>query len=386
MKTFINRIVVLLVTTLFFFVEKDYVENIIYQQYETMNSSVIVDYSYIVLALLLLYICMSNRPLQLPKFIRSYVVFYLIVVSLSFVHAMVRPQGILLFVKMSLAPLAICALYGYIKKHTLQKLEICFLTILFLGLSWYIFSSRSAMFVLSGNTETVSSSAYLLLFLLPFIYSINNRYIKIIGVLIVATALFLSFKRTGFISLILSMVVYLFSVWHQNKSTILKRLIIILTLIGIGIIVKPYFDDSMIVSRLLSISEDGGSNRDVVYNDVWNLIQNMSSSELLFGNGWNAVAEANTLSAHNDFLEIVYDQGLIATLAYLYFLLHLFKFAYIKFRHNDKIAAPIIGSIAIFAVNSTFSHIFLYPIYMLSFAAFWGYISAISYKEENVIV
>ena len=386
MKTFINRIVVLLVTTLFFIVEKDYMENIIYQQYKTMNSSVFVDYSHIVLALLLLYICMSNRPLQLPKFIRTYVVFYLIVVSLSFVHAMARPQGILLFVKMSLAPLAICALYGYIKKYTLQKLEIYFLTILFLGLSWYIFSSRSAMFVLSGNTETVSSSAYLLLFLLPFIDSINNRYIKIIGVLIVATALFLSFKRTGFISLILSLVVYLFSVWHQNKSSILKRLLIILTLIGIGIIVMPYFDDSMMVSRLLSISEDGGSNRDVVYNDVWNLIQNMSSSELLFGNGWNAVAEANTLSAHNDFLEIVYDQGLIATLAYLYFLLHLFKYAYIKFRHNDKIAAPIIGSIAIFAVNSTFSHIFLYPIYMLSFAAFWGYISAISYKEENVIL
>jgi O-antigen ligase len=75
------------------------------------------------------------------------------------------------------------------------------------------------------------------------------------------------------------------------------------------------------------MQEDRGSERLDIYSNILNLLSTSSSQSLLFGHGgYQAVETKLKILAHNDFLEILYDFGIVTFIAYFVFFIQLRKY------------------------------------------------------------
>ena len=81
-------------------------------------------------------------------------------------------------------------------------------------------------------------------------------------------------------------------------------------------------------------------------------------------------------SAHNDFLEVVYDFGIIAFI--LYICLHLNLIIYISrlFKYRSEYTASFAVSYVLFLTSSLVAHTYIYIYYMSIFCLFWAFVYA----------
>ena len=232
----------------------------------------------------------------------------------------------------------------------------------------------------SQNDDNRFSALYLYLFLLPIFLCAKNVVLKICGIVLVAGCMVFSLKRGGAISFSIAFFFYylVYSYCSKTKIKIKNLLYIIAIIVLINFIattfLQSYVDD--LVLRLNSIKEDEGSNRFAVYEVTWKMISDSDLVSFLFGHGWDILKKQSPLglSAHNDFLEILYDCGLFAFCIYLYLVFKLFKTMFVLIRNKSEYAGPFTFSVITFLVNSTIAHIIIYPNNLYAMAIVWGYI------------
>lgn len=169
----------------------------------------------------------------------------------------------------------------------------------------------------------------------------------------------------------------------------MKRLLLTLfplVVVVLGVYFFDAFFDGYLSYRFSKTELDGGSGRDRIFEEVVKMISNSSWIEFLVGHGWNSVVHDSyfNLSAHNDFLECLYDFGFVTLAAYISLYVCLVKMAIGMLKRNSVYVAPLSVSIVIFFINSTVSHILLYRWFFIIFALFWGYIVACDEIERNV--
>ena len=223
--------------------------------------------------------------------------------------------------------------------------------------------------------EAHLGTSYYVLFLLPTLLFTPRKWLRYVGLFITGLVLFSSFKRGGLIAFVLGIIAYLFvkEVLVERKFT--RLLVFLIALIALFIILI-FVDNAMgniISERILNIQEDGGSGRDQVWATTWNMIKASDSQQLLFGHGYLAVLRDSPLklSAHNDFLEVLYNYGIVAFVPYVLLHIRLIQqvFASIRAKHGY---APILAfTYTIFLILSMISIIILYPL-MTLIAITWG--------------
>ena len=103
----------------------------------------------------------------------------------------------------------------------------------------------------------------------------------------------------------------------------------------------------------------------------------------ILGSGHNAVALENyrnssidikSRTAHNDFLEILYDYGIIGIILYLTFIISLFNVLKKSKRYNVQMHQALIASLLVFFLLSLYTHLNLYPENYLYLTGIWGFI------------
>ena len=223
--------------------------------------------------------------------------------------------------------------------------------------------------------EAHLGTSYYVLFLLPTLLLTPYKWLRYMGLFITGLVLFSSFKRGGVIAFVLGIIAYLFvkEILVERKFT--RLLVFLIALIALFIILI-FVDNAMgniISERILNIREDGGSNRDQVWAMTWNMIKASDAQQLLFGHGYLAVLRDSPLklSAHNDFLEVLYNYGIVAFVPYVLLHIRLIQqvFASIRAKHGY---APILAfTYTIFLILSMISIIILYPL-MTLIAITWG--------------
>lgn len=223
--------------------------------------------------------------------------------------------------------------------------------------------------------EAHLGTSYYVLFLLPTLLLTPHKWLRYVGLIITGLVLFSSFKRGGVIAFVLAVVAYLFvkEVLVERKF---KRLMVFLIAIIALFIILIFVDNAMgnIVSeRILNIQEDGGSGRDQVWSTTWNMIKTSNSEHLIYGHGHNGVLKNSPLelSAHNDFLEIMYNYGIVGFIPYLILHIQLMKQVFASIRVRNEYAAIIAFTYTIFFIMSMISIVILYPL-MALVAVVWG--------------
>ena len=214
--------------------------------------------------------------------------------------------------------------------------------------------------------------------MLPWVACVSSTAKRWIMIAIISLCAITALKSSGIIILFISVILLYYSNFIYKKriqpKTILTAIFI---LVGVFVIFHYKADSISDVSqRFEMMSEDGGSGRDEIYKDVINRYKNGDLTQQLFGRGFDSVRGKDremSLSAHNDFLEVMYDFGLLGLLLYVLIHFSLIKWTIRLFRTGSQLAFPVFISYICFLVMSLVSHLIIYPTYFGLLIAFWAY-------------
>lgn len=232
-----------------------------------------------------------------------------------------------------------------------------------------------------GAQRPLASDIYFSLTLFPFtLIVLNKKLLRFLTIFFMFVAVFFSGKRTGLISFVLSIICYYLLRGHiENNAKFIKQIKLVLTviimiaLIGIISVIVDNIYNLGIYKRLLRLVDDGGSGRIDLYVTVLNAFCNAPLINKLFGHGVYASERITIIRAHNDFLEILYDYGIISLVLFIFFYLLLFWELVKMIKHASPYAPAYACSLIISFFLSMFSFYMTYYTYVTSGVAIMGY-------------
>lgn len=292
--------------------------------------------------------------------------------------------GILMSLLMSTYWITTYIIFSYIinKKYDKKKIDKVILAVFYTLAFFFLFGlnshDNSIADVLIGN-----NNIYYPLLMLPWVATLTSQKKKWVTIIILAILTVLSLKRTAIIIIVGAILVLLIM---SNKSKEFKSksvyyIAIPLSIIVIALIYMPNSPLADVMTRFESIEDDKGNGRLDIYADVIMIFNDQTTSHKIFGSGYRHVQEtlvnqsnyATQISAHNDFLEILYDYGYFGLIIYLFLHIRIIKRAMYLYKKKSKLASPYISSYLIFLIMATFSHLIIYPTYFLLLVTFWAY-------------
>lgn len=270
----------------------------------------------------------------------------------------------------------------YLKKENDEKkikfvLSLSLIFLLFTSIYYIYWALTKSTIALSGSINTI----YYPLLLLPVVFTKRNKFLSVCAVVLLTFATLISEKRTALIALVLALVVPLIVNPNVRKKDKIKRLVLLLIvggfLIALSAIFVFYFEID-IVDRFKNLANDGGSGRAQIYKTVWEHITNSDISETIIGKGYNGVAKEKIVmlvdsnafgfeytSAHNDFLEVIYDYGFVGFIMYVVFLLQMIKNLFKLYVNRSRYFNMTLSTVILYLVISTTSHLIIYPTYIV---------------------
>lgn len=226
------------------------------------------------------------------------------------------------------------------------------------------------------NFSTSSNLVYFFILPMPFLLRVNHRKELYWLFFMMASISVLSSKR----SMILAIAIFLL-IWGLYNTIIRKKMVqsMFLLFMMAGIIIFSFQNvDFLSEGRLAEKmgKEDITNGRADIYDITILMIDKSSFDHKLLGNGHNAVRQDSPLeiSAHNEWLEIMYDYGFIAIILYLCLWLIMLSIWYGMFKTKSRFFIPYSLMICIWAVMSMVSQLILYVSYVLYLFMFLAYV------------
>lgn len=253
--------------------------------------------------------------------------------------------------------------YTYCRQYGIDKTitTLFFITLLIVSFQYYHIYQVANAFQMA-----IIGVSYFPLLILPLVLLHPSKILKTISWLLVVFVIISSQKRGGLVALGLGVFVYALCrmIVSQNKKALLAVIaFVIIPIIVFGISHLVSALDSSILERFATLQKDKGSGRFDIWLRVINSIANSSRLEHLTGHGYlsvpDLIGDAN-LPAHNDFLEIFYDYGLIGLLIYIITWFQLIRISFKLLRQRSAYAPAFNMMVSIYFILSMVSIVLYY--------------------------
>lgn len=250
---------------------------------------------------------------------------------------------------------------------------------------FYVLAIIGAIYLIGAmrikNLESQTNMVYFFLLTIPgLILSHNSKWRYFI--LVFATFIaFISMKRSVILSLVLFWGIMGFKlVFDKGRKGFAIVLVGVMAIgvLGLFKIADNLSDGNLSLRTVDYQKEDISNGRLTIYRVTIDMIKEKSPIHLLIGNGHNGVRRDSPLeiSAHNEFLEIIYDYGLIMLIIYLCFWAYILKQWLYHYRNDTIYFVPYTLSVCLFGVMALVSQLVLYVSYFLYLVMFWGMVAA----------
>lgn len=215
------------------------------------------------------------------------------------------------------------------------------------------------------------NTGYYALMAYPLAMLSSNRKKQIISTALLLVVVLLTMKRGAILAIFLSFMLYF--VLSSNKN--IGKKIILLFILAVSImyivpIINEYSNGTLYLRyEQQSLQEDG---RYSMYTMILNALFQSSPIDIVLGHGHNAVMinkVAFGFSAHNDYLEFLYDYGVIGFILLLRYQCKLCKITRLSFISNTYFLSTIFAFTCI-VVLSMVSVVYAYY-YFLIIIPFW---------------
>lgn len=218
-----------------------------------------------------------------------------------------------------------------------------------------------------GGRKATISNAYYVLTLMPVVAAVTRRKYKIIPFAVTFLALVVSSKRGGMLAFVLALVFYYFIISVQKKRAFafLRYLVLVAIILAILYNTFTVLDQAYSIgflNRFRTMLEDGGSGRINRWRNVIKAIKASSIFDLLVGHGDGTLSIAIG-NAHNDFLEIAYEEGVITAAVYIWYFVESFFLMAAMARSGYRYAAEfgmtlvislVLAVVSFFVIEGTF--------------------------------
>lgn len=193
-----------------------------------------------------------------------------------------------------------------------------------IGVFWILSMSKTFEIFSMGRDYIFSVVIFV-----PLIFYIKSPILKYGLLFAILYAVIISTKRTALIAVCSTSVIYILTHMSELKR-IKKKIVFLFILITIGLlfttqsIISGSVKDALDITfeRMSNLNDNSNEERKAIYTIVFSKIEESSFFSVVFGHGYNAVTkEIFGHPAHNDYLEIMYDYGFIATFFYVILLL-----------------------------------------------------------------
>ena len=230
------------------------------------------------------------------------------------------------------------------------------------------------------GTNSQTNTIYFCYLTLPwFLWGDSNKR-RVIVLLVFTTLALMSIKRSMVLA---SAIIWLFFIIEKMKSK--RNIILSFALFAVLFVtINQVFNriDANYGGQLslhISKEETNEDGRLLIWNVTYNMIVESSFVDIIDGHGHFGVRKNSTLeiSAHNDFLEVIYDYGLIIFILYLCLWGFVIKRTYYLYHIKSPYFLPYAASFGIFVSMSMVSHLILYTNYFNFLVMFWGMTEAI---------
>lgn len=230
------------------------------------------------------------------------------------------------------------AFYAFTKQGYISKKWICYaaLIVLLTCIPRYYIEESKMLLIMQGQgmldvDGITNNSGYLFSALIPlFCFWTKKPIVQYAGYFICIYFLFSCMKRgailVGFVSL--GFIFYnLFKSSNSKQKMIFLMLSLILIYLSFEYFLYMADNSDYFVQRLQDTKDGNTSSRSVLYDEFWNMfLDNTNPFSILFGLGADATIRYGKNYAHNDWLEIVVDHGIVGILIFSIFWYRMYKF------------------------------------------------------------
>ena len=187
------------------------------------------------------------------------------------------------------------------------------------------FQRTSFLIMAVGEEEEITNNiGYLFVSLIPLlVFWKDKRTIQYVGLAISMIFIILGMKRGAILTGAFSVVFFLY---QSMKTASGKQKIKVILFSVVIVIISVYFLSHMLQNsayfnkRLEDTLNGNSSGRDGLYGIFWrHFIHESNPLFFLFGNGAFATLTISSNVAHNDWLELAINQGLLGILVYIYY-------------------------------------------------------------------
>ena len=278
------------------------------------------------------------------------------------------------------------SLKGYLTAERLRWWAVVFC--ISCVLSYYIYMQKAMEALLergSSREEITNNAGYLFLSLIPIWVLFRKKPLLQYAGLAFCMAFILMGMKRGAIAIGGVVVIYL--IWQIIKNARGKQRFIVILLTAVLAVAGVYFVIDMMTSsdyflqRLEATKEGNSSGRDSLYSFFWTYFTEKANAlQYLFGRGANGTLEIYYNYAHNDWLEIAVNQGLLGIIVYAVY----WKLFYSTWRQSTNIEAKTILALVgiIYFAKTIFSMSYGDMTYVCT--SVLGYALA-TYKNSNTI-
>lgn len=235
--------------------------------------------------------------------------------------------------------LPIFMFYYYSRKGLLNERKIIIYTIIFLLVTIVSYFKNKYYVMAKFNEEDITNNiGYNFVSLLPLLFFYYKKpLLQYILLGVCGVFILMGMKRGAILIGGLSIVIFLYS---NLKGESRKRKTITFIL-SIGIIIGAvYYVSNMLqtsdyfVKRIEQTAEGNSSGRDRIYGSIWEAFLNEPNSlYFLFGHGANSTISVAGDFAHQDWLETIYNNGILGGVILLVFFMA-FGLTIYKQRHR----------------------------------------------------
>ena len=275
-----------------------------------------------------------------PNFIKALSVFigvYLVYFLLSYLDStpiyvnFVMEQRVTAFgsfktTLMSLLP--IYAYYYFAKKGQLQNVGFYIVILLILTTFQFIRNQSNAIIEAAtmglDQDEFTNNIAYNFVHLTPLLFLFNKKpFWQYAALLYALVFILMGMKRGAILIGALCFVYFLYNSYKTSSPKGRKYIVLlsICVLIGFGVYATNFIAGSdYFAARVEDTLEGNSSGRDAIYSSlIDHMLSRNNIGEIIFGEGLNKTVAISGLFAHNDWLELGINQGLIGIVVYILF-------------------------------------------------------------------
>lgn len=351
-----------------------YLQGILYPSGSIISQGVLL----LLLMLSVYYAFISFSKYKLPTFIKAVTVFvgmFVVYFLVSYLDSTpiyvnftmeqrVTAFGALKNVLISLLP--IFSYYHFSRKGLLTEHNISLYLFCLIILTTIMFIRQQslnlaeAMSVGSEQEEFTNNIAYDFLGLIPLVVFLHKKpTLQYVALIYIVVFILLGMKRGAILVGIACIPYFIFQSYKNANKKLRKRIVALTALALLGLV---YFASYFISSsdyfqyRLETTMEGNSSGRDFIYSTLYeHILSRDSIGTIIFGEGINHTVVIAGKYAHNDWLELGINMGLLGVLVYIIYFLTLGINTFNARKHDQTIFASLLLCCVVMFSTTLFS-------------------------------